>query len=200
MSIKIPEGEDPPTNYITIEDEMVKHAPIRTMNPNGMIMYDPMFQINNSKTFNKLAQWACEHTCWTYLKLFAKTHNSHKAWLTLIGHFLGPSNIDNADGKAEVMLHSLTYNGETHCWNFDLYVNKHLQQHTFYQNCTDFGYAGIDICSKVCYLCDGKKVPALDMVKMRIMSDEALCVDFSRCVTLFSDFIKQKQLTEGLPT
>ena len=57
-TIKLAEGEDPSTGYVTIEDKMVRHAPIRTVAADGMIVYDPMFQINNGKTFNKLVLWA----------------------------------------------------------------------------------------------------------------------------------------------
>ena len=57
-SIELPEGEDPSSGYVTIEDEMVRCAPIGTVAVDGMILYDPTFQINNGKTFDKLALWA----------------------------------------------------------------------------------------------------------------------------------------------
>ena len=37
---------------------MVRCAPIGTVAAGGTIVYDPMFQINNGKTFDKLALWA----------------------------------------------------------------------------------------------------------------------------------------------
>ena len=49
-------------------------------------------------------------------------------------------------------------------------------------------------------MCDGIKVQNLDTVKIGILSNESLCVDFAKCVTLFFDFNKQKQATEGPPT
>jgi hypothetical protein len=107
---------------------------------------------------------------------------------------------DNAASKAEATLRSLTYNGETHRWTFETYVNKHIQQHTILENLVQHGYARIDPRSKVRYLCDGIKVTHLDAVKTRILSDETLRVDFPKCVSLFSDFIKQKQAADGPPT
>ena len=57
-TIELPEGEDPSTGYVTIKDKMVRCAPIGTVATDGMIVYDPTFQINNGKTFDKLALWA----------------------------------------------------------------------------------------------------------------------------------------------
>ena len=85
--------------------------PIRTVAADGMIVYDPTFQINNGKTFDKLALWAHDHACWTYLKPYAKIRNGCMACNALVAHFLGPNNIDNAASKAEAKLYSLTYSG-----------------------------------------------------------------------------------------
>ena len=35
------------------------------------------------------------------------------------------------------------------------------------------------------------------MVKTRILSNENLCVDFPKCISLFLDFIKQKTAADG---
>ena len=199
-TIELPEGEDPSTGYVTIEDEMVRRAPIGILAADGTILYDPTFQINNGKTFDKLALWARDHACWTYLKPHAKTRNGRAAWNALVAHFLGPNNVDNAASKAETTLRSLTYSGETRRWTFETYVNKHMQQHTILENLVQHGYAGIDPRSKVRYLCDGIKGTHLDTVKTRILSDETIRVDFPKCVSLFSDFIKQKQAADGPPT
>ena len=198
LAIELPEGEDPSTGYITIEDDMVRCAPIRTMAMDGTIVYDPTFQINNGKTFDKLALWACDHACWTYLKPYTKTCNGRSAWNALVAHFLGPNNVDkNAASKVEATLHSLTYSGETCHWIFETYVNKHMQQHTILENLVQHGYTGIDPHSKVRYLCDGIKGTHLNMVKTRILSNENLHVDFPKCVSLFLDFIKQKTAADG---
>ena len=46
--IGLPEEEDPSESYPSITDEMVRHAPIGTTNPDGTITYHPTFCINNS--------------------------------------------------------------------------------------------------------------------------------------------------------
>ena len=49
LAIELPEGEDPSTGCVTIEDKMVRCTPIRTMAADGTIVYDPTFQINNAR-------------------------------------------------------------------------------------------------------------------------------------------------------
>jgi hypothetical protein len=56
--IGLPEDEDLSESYPNITDEMVRHAPIGTMNPDGTITYHLTFRINNSLCFDKLALWA----------------------------------------------------------------------------------------------------------------------------------------------
>ena len=143
-TIELPVGEDSPTESVTIKDKMVQCIPIGTVAMDGMIVYDPTFQISNGKTFDKLALWAHDHACWTYLKPYTKTRNGRKAWNALNGHSLGPNNANNAASKAEATLCSLTYDGETHCWMFKTYVNKHIQQHVILENLFQHSYARLD--------------------------------------------------------
>jgi hypothetical protein len=56
--IGLPEDEDLSESYPSITDEMVRHAPIGTTNPDGTITYHLTFRINNSLCFDKLALWA----------------------------------------------------------------------------------------------------------------------------------------------
>ena len=78
------------------------------------------------------------------MKLYAKTRDGCTAWQALIGHFLGPNNVDNATSRAEATLRALTYQGETHHWTFKAYVHKHTQQHTILENLVKHAYAGIN--------------------------------------------------------
>ena len=61
--IALPDGKVPAESYPSITDEMVCHAPIGTMNPDGTVTYHPMFHVNNCVCFDKLAAWARDHSC-----------------------------------------------------------------------------------------------------------------------------------------
>ena len=93
--IALPDDEDPAESYPSITNEMFRCAPIGTMNPDGTVTYHPMFRVNNCLCFDKLAVWARDHSCWTYIKPFAKSRNGCKAWMALFNHYLGPNNVQN---------------------------------------------------------------------------------------------------------
>ena len=60
----------------------------------------------------------------------------------------------------------------------------HLKQHQILEGLVPHGYTSIDPGSKVPHLNSGIKTTTLDAAKSRIISDEDLCADFARCVTL----------------
>ena len=120
--IGLPEEEDPPESYPSITDEMVRRAPIRIMNPDGTITYHPTFRVNNCLCFDKLALWARDNACWTYIKPFAKSCDGHKAWMALFNHYLGPNNVQHQAAQAEKTLCAITYVKDTRNWTFETYV------------------------------------------------------------------------------
>ena len=198
--IGLPVEEDPSESYPSITDEMVCHAPIGTMNPDGTITYHPMFCINNSLCFDKIALWARDHACWTYIKPFAKSCDGHKAWMALVNHYLGPNNVQHQAAQAEKTLRTITFVKDTRNWTFETYITKMVEQHVILEGLTEYGYKGINEGTKVCLFLDGIVAPELEVIKTRILSDASLCMDFEGCTVLFNDFIKQKRATQCLPT
>jgi len=98
-------------------------------------------------------------------------------------------------GEAETVLNMVQYHGKKHQWNFKKYALMHLRQHLILEALMAHGYVGIDPGSKVRFLLAGIRCSMLDAMKTRIISDEGLCVDFVRCVTLFKNFFKQTAQT-----
>ena len=88
-------------------------------------------------------------------------------------------------GEAENVLTLARYDGEKRQWIFEKYallVLEALMAH---------GYVGINPGLKVCFLLAEIRCSTLDAMKTPICSDESLCSDFARCITLFKDFVKQ---------
>ena len=106
--IGLPVDKDPFESYPSIIDEMVRRAPIGTTNPDGTVIYHPMFHVNNCLCFDKLALWARDHACWTYIKPFAKPRDGRKAWMALFNHYLGPNNVQHQAAQAEKTLRAIT--------------------------------------------------------------------------------------------
>ena len=111
----------------------------------------------------------------------------------LFDHYLGPNNADNLASAAERKLETTTYTREGKHWNFEKYVQLHVEQHSIIEGLVEHGYSGIDNHSKVRFLLAGIHFNRLNAVKTQIMANPALWTDFAGCVTLFQDFISQVQ-------
>ncbi|KAI2513196.1 hypothetical protein MHU86_1234 [Fragilaria crotonensis] len=189
--VAIPEGADPPTNYPTIQDEMIARAPHYMTLANGTQVPDPIYLVNREKVWDIISRITRDHSSWTYVKPAQRTRDGRMAFNGLYQHFLGPNNVDNMATQAEDKLKNTVYNGEQRRWDFERYVNVHKQQHSIMEGLVEHGYTGIDPRSKVRFLLDGIKTDKFDAVKTRIMSDERLRSDFDLCVTLYQDYIRQ---------
>ena len=166
--IGLPVDEYPFESYPSITDEMVRCAPIGTTNPDGTVIYHPMFRVNNCLCFNRLALWARDHACWTYIKPFAKSRDGRKAWMASFNHYLGPNNVQHQAAQAKRTLRAITYVKDTRNWTFETYVTKMVEQHVTLAGLTEYGYMGIDVGTTIRLFLDGITAPELEVVKTRI--------------------------------
>ena len=186
----LPKGDDPAGNYATVQDEMIRRAPHL-----GMI-----YQSDNEKVWEIMAAITRDYDCWTYVKPAQRARDGRQAYQRLFNHYLGPNNVDNLASATEKHLEMTTYQGEKKRWNFERYVRVHVEQHSVLEGLVEHGYAGIDARSKVRHLLNGIKMEQLDAVKMQVMSSATLRNDFTACVTLFQDFIRQVKSRSDQPT
>jgi hypothetical protein len=100
----------------------------------------------------------------------------------------------------ESQFESLSYTQETRRWNFEKYVNKHVELYNIAEDLKLHGYSGMDETSRVRKLVNGIKTDKLDSVKTRIMSDPDIMKDFDRATSLFKDFIAQRKSLLGPST
>ena len=185
-------ASDPPTNYNTLDEEMIARAPIMaTANASEDGPFVDTFIIDRVKVWEKLSVLMISAEAWTYFKIGRKSKDGRKAFLAVDGHYLGPNNVDHLARSAERKLHNLAYRSERKGWNFEKYVTAHKEQHTILQGLEEHGYKGIDERSKVRYLQDGIKTDRLDAVKSTILSSAEYRGDFAKCVTLYKDFLQQ---------
>jgi hypothetical protein len=185
---RVPEMDE---TSATIQDEMIARAPHFSTNALGVRVPDPIFLANREKVWDIISRITREHSSWTYVKPAQRTRDGRMAYNGLYLHYLGPNNVDNMATMAEDKLKNTIYDGEQCRWDFEKYVNVHMQQHSVMEGLVEHGYTGIDPRSIVRYLLDGIKTDKFDAVKTRIMSDERLRVDFDACVTLYQDYIRQ---------
>jgi hypothetical protein len=186
----LPDGNDPAINYATVQDEMIRRAP-----HDGQ-----MYQSDNEKTWEIMAAITRDHDCWTYVKPAQRARDGRQAYQRLFNHYLGPNNVDNLASAAEKRLETTTYQGEKKRWDFEKYVRVHVEQHSILEGLVEHGYSGIDARSKVRHLLNGIKTDQLNAVKTQIMSSATLRNDFTACVTLYQDFIRQVKSSGDNPT
>jgi hypothetical protein len=157
--------------------------------------FAPSFIVDRAAVWEKLAKILLTNDAFTVIKGTKKTQNGRLAYQLLYAHYLGPNNVGNMAGEAESVLNMVQYHGEKRQWNFEKYALMHLRQHLILEALMAHGYVGNDPGSKVRFLLAGIRCSTLDAVKTRIILDESIRSDFTRCVTLFKDFVKQTAQT-----
>jgi hypothetical protein len=72
---------------------------------------------------------------------------------------------------AERTLGTLRYHGETRNFNFETYVNGHIQCHNTLSECMKYGHHGLSEQSKIDKFLDGIVMRLLDTPKTTILND-----------------------------
>jgi hypothetical protein len=196
-TLEVPaEGDDPATNYSLKLDELIAHAPIiANVAANGTITYTSVYLQDRETVWTMIEKVTRDHACRTYIRAAASTRDGRMAYELLDQHYLGANNVDIMSSKAEHLLKTLSYNGETHHWDFEKFVHRHVEQHMVLASLIPHGYAGLDDHSKVRHLLDGIKTDKLDAVKNQVLSTPSLRKDFNAVVNLCQDVIHQKNMT-----
>ena len=186
---------DPPGGYATRQKELIARAPIlATVSSVGLTNpFTQTYLDDRSKVWELLSAITRDLECWSYVMPAQNTRDGRSAFFNLKLHYLGVNNVDNMAATAERKLQTNSYTGETRKWNFEKYVQVHVDQHAILNGLREHGYSGIDKRTMVRYLTAGIKTTSLDHVKTRILSDASLRENFAACVNLFQDFITQKE-------
>ena len=177
--------------YPSLRVEFEKRVPIGTVNSSGQMVYKNWTYPCLTKLWTLLYAIFKEHAAYQYMKPYSKEKDGLKAYKALRDHYLGPNNVNNMAADLEKQFSTLNYSGETRRWNFEKYVNKHVELWNVAEDLKVYGYSGIDPTSRVRRLLSGIKTDKLQNVKVNILASTSLQGDFDRCVCLFKDFIAQ---------
>lgn len=183
---EVPET-DPEGGYATYVDELVARAPIKNADGTCTATY----LTDRVKVWELISTLTRGLACFTHVRPAQRTHDGRMAFFGLRNYYLGMNNVNSMSAQAERVLQLTKYTGESKRFNFDSYVKRHVDQHHILDGLVEHGYSGIDNRSKVRHLIDGIDCSPLDNVKLQIMSDPKLLVDFDASVNLFKDFLKQ---------
>jgi hypothetical protein len=144
--LEVPEeDEDPANNYTSRVDELIARAPIvDNIAADGTIAYGAVYLQDRETVWVKIEELTRDHACRTYIRAAARTRDGRMAYKLLYQHYLGANNVDIMSSKAEHLLKTVAYNGETRHWDFERYVRKHVAQHLSLESLVQHGYAGLD--------------------------------------------------------
>ena len=158
------------------------------------------YLFDRGKLFDLLAVvFASLPGAFTIMKPFKKSRDGRGAWLALWNNYLGPNNVDHMASRAEKVLATSVYHGQSSRYGIDQHILVHKAAHATLQSLVDYGYIGIDPRSMVRYLNDSIKTVKLDAPKSQIMASVELRSDFDGCATLYKDFVAQSSMSDHTP-
>jgi hypothetical protein len=112
------------------------------------------------------------------VKKFSKTKNGQQVYRTLHTLLLGGQRVVSTGRAIVTKLQSFKYKGDWKNFNFDKYVNLHIEQHNQHADLQEFGVAPLAKNLKTLWFQDGIKDPSLDAVKVSINANCANFTDF----------------------
>jgi hypothetical protein len=175
------ETEDPPpfdqpgSPYFSIDDELCCRAPIlhsnlthsqltaslETLESDGP--FEPSFLANMVMVYNVLHACWGKSSWWSHLKKFSKTKNRRQVYRTLHTLLLGGQRVVSIGSAIVSKLQSFRYEGDRKNFNFDKYVNLHVEQHNQHADLQEYGVAPLAENLKILLFQDGIRNPPLSM-------------------------------------
>jgi hypothetical protein len=136
----LPFGQ-PGSPYVSIDDKLCRRAPIlrtdlshtqlsatlETLESDGP--FEPSFLANMVMVYNVLHACWGKSSWWSHVKKFSKTKNGQQVYRTLHTILLGRQHVVSTGSAIVTKLQSIRYEGDCKNFNFDKYVNLHVEQH-----------------------------------------------------------------------
>jgi hypothetical protein len=122
------------------------------------------------------------------VKKFSKTKNRRQVYRTLHTLLLSGQHVMSTRSAIVTKLHTFKYEGDCKNFNFDKYVNHHVEQHNQHVDLQEYEVAPLAKNLKTLRLQDGIKVPSLDAVKASINANHANITDFDFVKNAYVEF------------
>jgi hypothetical protein len=176
--------------YFLIDDELCRRAPIlrpdlthlqlaaslETLESDGP--FEPSFLANMVMVYNVLHACWGKSSWWSQVTKFCKTKNGQQVHRTLHTLLLGKQRVVSTGSAIGTKLQSFKYEGDCKKFNFDKYINFHIEQHNQHADLQEYGVAPLAEYLKTLWFQDGIKNPSLNAVKASINANHASFTDF----------------------
>ena len=122
------------------------------------------------------------------MKKFSKTKNGQQVYRTLHTLLLGGQRVVSTGNAIVTRLQSFRYEGGGKNFNFDKYVNLHVEQHNQHADLQEYRVAPLAKNLKTLWFQDGIRDPSLNAVKASINANRANFTDFDSVKDAYVEF------------
>jgi hypothetical protein len=202
----------PGSPYILIDNELCRRTPIlrtdlthlqlsaslETLETDGL--FEPSFLADMAMVYNILHFCWGKLSWWHHVKKFSKTKNGQQVYRTLHTLLLGGQQVVSTGNAIYTKLQSFRYEGNCKNFNFDKYVNLHVEQHNQHADLQEYGVAPFAENLKTLWLQDGIRDPSLNAVKASINANHANFTDFDSVKDAYVKFKRTENPTNDPKT
>jgi hypothetical protein len=134
------------------------------------------------------------HACWgktswwSHVKKFSETKNGQQVYRTLHTLLLGRQQVVSTGSAIVTKLQSFRYEGDRKNFNFDKYVNLHIEQHDQHADLQEYGVVPLAENLKSLWFQEGIRDPSLNAVKASINANHANFTDFDSVKDAYMEF------------
>jgi hypothetical protein len=205
--------EDPPpfgqpgSPYFSIDNKLCHWAPIlrsdlthsqlaaslETLESDGP--FEPSFLVDMITVYNVLHACWGKSSWWSQVKKFSKTKNGQRVYWTIPTLLLGGQHIVSTGSAIVTKLQSFRYEGDHKNFNFDKYVNLHVEQHNQHADLQEYRVVPLAENLKTLWFQDGIRDPSLNAVKASINTNHANFTDFDSVKDSYVEFKRTENLT-----
>ncbi len=161
-------------------------ASLETLESDGP--FEPSFLADMVTVYNILHACWEESSWWSHVKKCSKTKNGRQVYRTLHTFLLGGQHVVSTGSTIVTKLQSFRYKGDPKNFNFDKYVNLHVEQHNQHADLQEYKVVPLAENLKTLWFQDGIRDPSLNAVKVSINANHANFTDFDSVKDAYVEF------------
>ena len=170
---------------------------------NRTVHFSDAYKQDNKVVWNKLHTLLVDKPGYNHISTFSTSKNGRNAWNTLVTFYEGEDFQQRLRETAFLKLQSTFYRGETNRFNFEKYVNIHMECHKMLQDAKFNGGLGLDTESKITYFKNGIKPDAGLEIAISNSRSNARLNTFDTLISFFTaevqhNSMRRKQLKSTL--
>ncbi len=190
----------PGSLYVSIDNELCRRAPIlRTDLSHTQLSasletlksdrpFEPSFLADMVTVYNVLHACWGKLSWWSHVKKISKTKNGGHVYRTLHTILLGGQRVVSTGSAIVSKLQSFRYEEDRKNFNFDKYVNLHVEQHNQHADLQEYGVAPLAENLKTLWFQEGIRDPSLNAAKASINANRANFTDFDSVKNAYVEF------------